>query len=86
VIELGIPSKADIPIVMTGGVVQYNPYIVELLTEQLDTKILVPPKPQLMGALGAAIIAKDLYQKLEVVKDNEMNGIINKENIDKNSE
>jgi activator of 2-hydroxyglutaryl-CoA dehydratase len=48
---------------LTGGVVQYNPLIVELIQEQLGSEIVVkvPPKPQIIGALGAALIAIDNY-------------------------
>lgn len=46
-------------VVMTGGVVAHNPYLVELAAEQIGRKILVPPHPQLAGAIGAALYAKE---------------------------
>jgi len=46
-------------IVFTGGVA-HNPCIQQLLAEKLKRKILVPGSPQLAGALGAALIAKDV--------------------------
>ena len=47
-------------VVMTGGVVAHNTYLVEMLREQIDAEVLVPPYPQLTGAVGAALYAMDL--------------------------
>jgi len=44
-------------VVMTGGVVAHNPYLVEMAEELLQQAILVPPYPQHTGALGAALYA-----------------------------
>jgi len=44
-------------IVMTGGVVAYNPFLVHMFEEKLGKKIFVPPLPQLTGAIGAALYA-----------------------------
>jgi predicted CoA-substrate-specific enzyme activase len=44
-------------VVMTGGVVAHNPYIVDMTAEQIGRPILVPVKPQLTGAIGAALYA-----------------------------
>ena len=44
-------------IVMTGGVVAHNPYLVTMTEEILHRKILVPEHPQLTGAIGAALYA-----------------------------
>ena len=49
-------SLAD-NIVMTGGVVAHNPFLVEMTGELLDRKLLVPEHPQLTGAVGAALYA-----------------------------
>jgi predicted CoA-substrate-specific enzyme activase len=49
------PLKGDI--VMTGGVVAYNPFLVKMFGDKLATEIFVPPLPQLTGALGAALYA-----------------------------
>jgi predicted CoA-substrate-specific enzyme activase len=62
IIELGLSYTTDKGIIMTGGVVQYNPFLVELLKSRLGTEIKVPPQPQTIGALGAALIAKDIYK------------------------
>jgi predicted CoA-substrate-specific enzyme activase len=47
-------------VVMTGGVVAYNPIIVELISESLGREVLVPDHPQYTGALGAALIAGEM--------------------------
>ncbi|MDR3569737.1 MAG: acyl-CoA dehydratase activase [Syntrophobacteraceae bacterium] len=44
-------------VVMTGGVVANNPYIVAMTEEQIGRKILVGRHPQLTGAIGAALYA-----------------------------
>lgn len=46
-------------IVMTGGVVAHNPYIVTMTEEILKRKLLVPEHPQLTGAIGAALYARE---------------------------
>jgi predicted CoA-substrate-specific enzyme activase len=47
-------------VVMTGGVVAHNPVIVDLLADALGRDVRVPPHPQYTGALGAALLARDL--------------------------
>ena len=49
----------DDAIVMTGGVVAYNDVISKILSNHVGKKIMMPPKPQLCGAMGAALFAKD---------------------------
>ncbi|BBO67417.1 2-hydroxyglutaryl-CoA dehydratase [Desulfosarcina alkanivorans] len=49
-------------VVMTGGVVAHNPYLVEMTRELIDRPILVPELPQFTGALGAALYAKETYE------------------------
>jgi predicted CoA-substrate-specific enzyme activase len=44
-------------VVMTGGVVAHNPFLVTMTEEIIDRKILVPEYPQLTGAIGAALYA-----------------------------
>jgi activator of 2-hydroxyglutaryl-CoA dehydratase len=43
-------------IVFTGGVAK-NPCMAALLAQKLGREILVPDDPQLVGALGAALLA-----------------------------
>ena len=50
-------------LVMTGGVVAHNPLLVKLAEESLKTPALVPPEPQYIGALGAALQALERAEK-----------------------
>lgn len=45
--------------VATGGVVAHHPVVVRLLEEQLRAEITVPPHAQEIGALGAALAARE---------------------------
>ena len=56
---LAMASLSKDPIVMTGGVVEHNPLIAELMRELSGGDIKVPQHPQLMGALGAALYAQE---------------------------
>ena len=49
----------DGTIIMTGGVVTYNDFILKALTKYVGSKILTPPNPQLTGAIGAALFARE---------------------------
>jgi predicted CoA-substrate-specific enzyme activase len=51
-------------VVMTGGVVANNPYLVTMMEELIGREILVPEHPQLTGAVGAALYA--IHQEKEV--------------------
>ncbi len=44
-------------IVMSGGVVAHNPFLVQMFEEIIQKKIFIPPLPQLTGAFGAALYA-----------------------------
>jgi predicted CoA-substrate-specific enzyme activase len=46
-------------VVMSGGVVAYNPYLVKMMEEIIGREILVPDYPQLSGAIGAALYAME---------------------------
>jgi predicted CoA-substrate-specific enzyme activase len=46
-------------VVMTGGVVAHNPFLVTMTEDFIGTKILVPEHPQLTGAIGAALYAME---------------------------
>ncbi|EFK10621.1 putative R-phenyllactate dehydratase activator [delta proteobacterium NaphS2] len=46
-------------VAMTGGVVAHNPYLVQMVEETTEKKILVPEYPQLAGAVGAALFAME---------------------------
>lgn len=47
-------------VVATGGVVAHNPLLTEILGDILNTQVRVPPHPQHVGALGAALVAAQL--------------------------
>ena len=44
-------------VVMSGGVVAYNPYLVKMVEERIGRGVLVPEYPQYSGAFGAALFA-----------------------------
>jgi predicted CoA-substrate-specific enzyme activase len=44
-------------VVMTGGVVAHNPYLVTMAEEMIGRKVSVAAYPQLTGAIGAALFA-----------------------------
>lgn len=46
-------------VVMTGGVVAHNPYLVAMTEELIGRPVVTPPLPQLAGAIGAALYARD---------------------------
>jgi predicted CoA-substrate-specific enzyme activase len=46
-------------VVMTGGVVAHNRYLVEMAGELIAGKIYVPQYPQLTGAIGGALYAME---------------------------
>lgn len=47
-------------VVMSGGVVAYNPHIVKMVQERIGRSVLVPDYPQYSGAIGAALFAMTL--------------------------
>ena len=46
-------------LVLTGGVVAHNPVLAVILKGKCGHEIGVPPEPQLTGALGAALLARE---------------------------
>jgi predicted CoA-substrate-specific enzyme activase len=52
------PQLADLNVAMAGGVAR-NPGVVRELSKVLGCEIRVPQEPDTVGALGAALIAKD---------------------------
>ena len=48
------------PIVMTGGVAK-NAAMVRFMSEALDAPVEVPSQPQITGAFGAAILARETF-------------------------
>jgi len=45
------------PVIMTGGVVAHNPFLVKMCEEVLGREVLIPEHPQFTGAVGAALFA-----------------------------
>jgi predicted CoA-substrate-specific enzyme activase len=54
VMEMDLLSEK---VVMTGGVVAHNPFLIEMAGEIIGRDILVPEFPQFTGAVGAALYA-----------------------------
>jgi (R)-2-hydroxyacyl-CoA dehydratese activating ATPase len=46
-------------VVLTGGVVAYNAYLLTMVKEITGLNILTPEYPQLTGAIGAALFAME---------------------------
>lgn len=46
-------------VVMTGGVVAHNNYLIDMTSEMIGRSVLIPEFPQLTGALGAALFAQE---------------------------
>ncbi len=53
-------------VVMSGGVVAHNPYLVKMMEKKLGREVFIPPLPQLTGAFGAALYALDAFEQKEV--------------------
>jgi len=47
----------DNTVVMTGGVGAHNPYLMQMMAAKLGREVFSPPRPQLTGAEGAALLA-----------------------------
>ena len=50
-------------IVVNGGVIAHNSIIGEILKRELGADILIPPYPQFVGAMGAALFAMEAHNK-----------------------
>ncbi len=46
-------------VVITGGVIEHNPFLAELIRQYTQCPVQIPPHPQITGALGAALYALD---------------------------
>ena len=46
-------------VVLTGGVIEHNPFLADLIREHTDSPVKIPPHAQTTGALGAALYALD---------------------------
>jgi len=52
-------------VVMTGGVIEHNPFLIDLLKTHIQNQVVTPPHPQIMGALGAALYALEDCRQTE---------------------
>jgi len=48
-------------IILTGGVIAHHNIIGEILKNEIKLNILIPPNPQFIGALGAALFSLESY-------------------------
>jgi activator of 2-hydroxyglutaryl-CoA dehydratase len=53
-------GRGEGAVVLTGGVAEHCPMLAEILGEKLGAMPLVPPSAQSVGALGAALFAKEI--------------------------
>jgi predicted CoA-substrate-specific enzyme activase len=44
-------------VVLTGGVIEHNPFLADLIRQHTTCPVVMPPHPQITGALGAALYA-----------------------------
>jgi predicted CoA-substrate-specific enzyme activase len=61
-VELLNMVKMKEDLVVCGGVAK-NIGVIKALEKRIHLKVWVPEKPEIVGALGGALIAQDLYQK-----------------------
>jgi predicted CoA-substrate-specific enzyme activase len=53
------------PIVFGGGVA-HNPCVVKLLEEELGQPVIIPDKPDMVGALGAALYGSNMASRIDL--------------------
>lgn len=58
ILEIASKVRVSRDVVLTGGVAK-NRAIIRELEDRLGIEVLLPKEPQIVGALGAALIAKD---------------------------
>ncbi|MBT3982778.1 MAG: ATPase [Bacteriovoracaceae bacterium] len=50
-------------IILSGGTIEKNPMLIQIFGEKLNSPPLVPPAPQMIGAIGAALYGVDEFEK-----------------------
>ncbi len=55
-------------VVLTGGVIAMHPVVADILREKLGKEPTVPPEPQFVGALGAALLCRESHEKNTAVR------------------
>jgi predicted CoA-substrate-specific enzyme activase len=62
ILEMTGPVGIKAAVVVTGGVAK-NRAIIKELENKIGLEVLVPPEPQITGALGAALLAREIAGK-----------------------
>ncbi len=65
--------EPDIPTIMVGGVIAKHPYLKVILEKKFNMEILNIEEPQHIVSLGAALIAKEYYEKKVLSKSENTN-------------
>ncbi|MBI5490116.1 MAG: 2-hydroxyglutaryl-CoA dehydratase [Deltaproteobacteria bacterium] len=55
-----VPDPSGLPVAMSGGVA-HNAGVVRALSAALGCEVRVPPRPDIVGAFGAALIARERF-------------------------
>ena len=58
-----IPVNYNLPVFLIGGVVEYHPYMKNVLSESLGTDVTVPEQAQYINSFGAALFAYYEFKK-----------------------
>lgn len=53
-----IKMEKGLPVFLIGGVIEHHPYLRTILEEKFKLEVIVPEFPQMINALGAALLAK----------------------------
>ncbi len=56
--NIGLGKNIQPPVVFQGGVA-FNRAIVKAFQDELNTEVIIPPHHEIMGAIGAAILARE---------------------------
>jgi (R)-2-hydroxyacyl-CoA dehydratese activating ATPase len=60
-----IRQQKDLPVYLIGGVIHYHPFLRNILEEKFKCAVTVPPAPQYINSLGAALLAKKRVKQNE---------------------
>lgn len=58
-----IRMDKSVPVYLIGGVAAYHPYLKNVMEEMFEVEILVPTNPQMIIAIGAAVLARKNFEK-----------------------
>ena len=56
--DVGLGKEIKTPIIFQGGVA-FNQGIAKALKEEMGKEVIIPPNPEVMGAIGAALLAHE---------------------------